>query len=115
MAGLEELHDLRDERGVVGCPALLLRESGAAEEGDLVRQRLCAQADERAGPAAAPMTEKDPLPSTPKPEPASPAAELPAPGRVCPVCGAKLISEKCKVVCRSERCRDRIVCNCAEF
>jgi hypothetical protein len=34
---------------------------------------------------------------------------------VCPVCGAKLISEKCKVVCRSERCRYRIVFNCAEF
>jgi hypothetical protein len=34
---------------------------------------------------------------------------------VCPVCGAKLISEKCKVVCRSERCRSRIVFNCAEF
>ena len=33
----------------------------------------------------------------------------------CPVCGAKLISEKCKVVCRSERCRYRIVFNCAEF
>lgn len=34
---------------------------------------------------------------------------------VCPVCGSKLISEKCKVVCRSERCRYRIVFNCAEF
>ena len=33
----------------------------------------------------------------------------------CPVCGGKLISEKCKVVCRSERCRYRIVFNCAEF
>ena len=34
---------------------------------------------------------------------------------MCPVCGATLISEKCKVVCRSERCRYRIVFNCAEF
>ena len=34
---------------------------------------------------------------------------------VCPVCGGELISEKCKVVCRSERCRYRIVFNCAEF
>ena len=34
---------------------------------------------------------------------------------VCPVCGAPLISEKCKVICRSERCRYRIVFNCAEF
>ncbi len=34
---------------------------------------------------------------------------------VCPVCGGPLISEKCKVVCRSERCRYRIVFNCAEF
>ncbi len=39
----------------------------------------------------------------------------PSPDSVCPVCGAKLISEKCKVVCRSERCRYRIVFNCAEF
>lgn len=34
---------------------------------------------------------------------------------VCPVCGGALISEKCKVVCRSECCRYRIVFNCAEF
>lgn len=33
----------------------------------------------------------------------------------CPVCGAELISEKCKVVCRSPRCVYRIVFNCAEF
>jgi hypothetical protein len=44
-----------------------------------------------------------------------PAPESTAPDSVCPVCGAKLISEKCKVVCRSERCRYRIVFNCAEF
>ena len=34
---------------------------------------------------------------------------------VCPVCGAPLIHEKCKVVCRSERCVYRIIYNCAEF
>jgi hypothetical protein len=37
------------------------------------------------------------------------------PDSVCPVCGGPLISEKCKVVCRSERCRYRIIFNCAEF
>jgi hypothetical protein len=34
---------------------------------------------------------------------------------VCPVCGAKAIQEKCKVICRSETCRGRIIMNCAEF
>lgn len=34
---------------------------------------------------------------------------------VCPVCGATLIHEKCKVVCRSEVCVYRIIFNCAEF
>lgn len=34
---------------------------------------------------------------------------------VCPVCGAPLVHEKCKLVCRSERCVYRIVFNCAEF
>lgn len=51
--------------------------------------------------------------STPDPE--KPAAATPHPDSICPVCGAPLISEKCKVVCRSERCRYRIVFNCAEF
>jgi len=37
------------------------------------------------------------------------------PDSICPVCGGPLISEKCKVICRSERCRYRIVFNCAEF
>jgi hypothetical protein len=46
----------------------------------------------------------------------SPEETAPAnPDSVCPVCGGPLISEKCKVVCRSERCRYRIVFNCAEF
>ena len=37
------------------------------------------------------------------------------PDTVCPVCGAALISEKCKVVCRSTTCGYRIVFNCSEF
>jgi len=37
------------------------------------------------------------------------------PDTVCPVCGAALISEKCKVVCRSAKCGYRIVFNCSEF
>lgn len=37
------------------------------------------------------------------------------PDTVCPVCGAPLISEKCKVVCRSATCGYRIVFNCSEF
>lgn len=34
---------------------------------------------------------------------------------VCPICGAALVHEKCKVVCRSEVCVYRIIFNCAEF
>lgn len=49
-----------------------------------------------------PQTE---LPSTPDP----------SPDHFCPVCGGKLVQEKCKVICRSERCRYRIIFNCAEF
>jgi 8-amino-7-oxononanoate synthase len=37
------------------------------------------------------------------------------PDSVCPVCGAPLASEKCKVVCRSPVCGYRIVFNCSEF
>ena len=33
----------------------------------------------------------------------------------CPVCGATLIQEKCKVVCRSPHCTYRIIFNCSEF
>ena len=33
----------------------------------------------------------------------------------CPVCGAELIQEKCKVVCRSRTCVYRIIYNCSEF
>ena len=34
---------------------------------------------------------------------------------VCPMCGSKLIQEKCKVVCRSRTCVYRIIYNCSEF
>ena len=34
---------------------------------------------------------------------------------ICPVCGAELIQEKCKVVCRSPQCVYRIIFNCSEF
>ena len=33
----------------------------------------------------------------------------------CPVCGARTVQEKCKVICRSEVCRGRVIYNCAEF
>ena len=36
-------------------------------------------------------------------------------GVICPVCGAAVVQEKCKLVCRSEICRGRIVMNCSEF
>lgn len=34
---------------------------------------------------------------------------------VCPVCGAATVQEKCKVICKSEICRGRVIMNCAEF
>jgi hypothetical protein len=34
---------------------------------------------------------------------------------VCPVCGAKCVQRRCKVVCESERCRGRVIFNCSEF
>jgi|GEM_PF-1979818 len=37
------------------------------------------------------------------------------PDSYCPVCGATLHHEKCKVVCRSPQCTYRIIFNCAEF
>jgi hypothetical protein len=33
----------------------------------------------------------------------------------CPVCGAATVQEKCKVICKSDFCRGRVVYNCAEF
>jgi len=34
---------------------------------------------------------------------------------ICPVCGAVVVQEKCKLICRSDVCRGRIVMNCSEF
>jgi len=34
---------------------------------------------------------------------------------ICPVCGSIAVQEKCKVICRSEICRGRVVMNCSEF
>lgn len=34
---------------------------------------------------------------------------------VCPVCGGATVQEKCKVICKSEICRGRVIMNCAEF
>jgi len=34
---------------------------------------------------------------------------------ICPVCGAIAVQEKCKIICRSEKCRGRVVMNCSEF
>jgi len=34
---------------------------------------------------------------------------------ICPVCGAKAVQEKCKVICHSDVCRGRVVMNCSEF
>ena len=33
----------------------------------------------------------------------------------CPVCGGVTVQEKCKVICKSEICRGRVIMNCAEF
>ena len=33
----------------------------------------------------------------------------------CPVCAAECVQEKCKVICRSDKCRGRVVMNCSEF
>lgn len=33
----------------------------------------------------------------------------------CPVCGAIAVQEKCKMICRSEVCRGRVILNCSEF
>jgi hypothetical protein len=34
---------------------------------------------------------------------------------ICPVCGAATVQEKCKVICKSDLCRGRVIMNCAEF
>jgi hypothetical protein len=37
------------------------------------------------------------------------------PDRYCPACGAEVLQEKCKVVCRSESCLHRVIYTCSEF
>lgn len=37
------------------------------------------------------------------------------PAIICPVCGGVTVQEKCKVICKSEICRGRVIMNCAEF
>ena len=44
-----------------------------------------------------------------------PAKGKTGPTVVCPVCGAEVVQEKCKLICRSETCRGRVVMNCSEF
>jgi hypothetical protein len=51
----------------------------------------------------------------PEPQPATSPDRDDTPSTVCPVCGAALVHEKCKLVCRSATCVYRIVFNCAEF
>ena len=34
---------------------------------------------------------------------------------ICPVCGGATVQEKCKVICKSDTCRGRVVMNCGEF
>lgn len=59
-----------------------------------------------------------PQSSEPDPE-SAPLAEGPAAADasaiLCPVCGAATVQEKCKVICKSEICRGRVIMNCAEF
>jgi len=48
-------------------------------------------------------------------EEAEPATEPKESVLVCPLCGSVAFQEKCKVICRSEICRGRVVLNCSEF
>ena len=34
---------------------------------------------------------------------------------ICPVCGEPTVQEKCKIICKSDICRGRVIMNCAEF
>jgi len=45
----------------------------------------------------------------------APLGEGTTPAIICPVCGKPAVQEKCKVVCRSETCRGRVIMNCSEF
>lgn len=56
------------------------------------------------------------LPPTPAAEGEKvPAQSAPPPDPVCPVCGGAVVQEKCKLICRSEICRGRVIMNCSEF
>jgi hypothetical protein len=48
-------------------------------------------------------------PALPPPTPSSETDQ------VCPVCGAEVDHERCKVVCRSDTCVYRVIQNCSEF
>jgi hypothetical protein len=61
---------------------------------------------------------KDDSPTDPRPENSSLSDGTDGenhPDSVCPVCGEKVVQEKCKVICRSTRCVYRIIYTCAEF
>jgi hypothetical protein len=45
----------------------------------------------------------------------APKAEEAGDAITCPVCGSPTVQEKCKVICKSDLCRGRIIYNCAEF
>jgi hypothetical protein len=34
---------------------------------------------------------------------------------ICPICGGPTVQEKCKIICKSDICRGRVVMNCGEF
>ena len=55
-------------------------------------------------PPTASSSESDSKPEAPKDAPV-----------LCPVCGAAAVQEKCKLICRSETCRGRVIMNCSEF
>jgi hypothetical protein len=52
---------------------------------------------------------------TDEPEKAEPVSEQTDDNVICPVCGAPVVQEKCKLICRSEVCRGRVIMNCSEF
>lgn len=50
--------------------------------------------------------------------PENPPKDSAVPGNepiICPVCGAATVQEKCKIICRSDTCRGRVIMNCSEF
>jgi hypothetical protein len=55
------------------------------------------------------------IPAPDNPSESVPAVVLKNNDITCPVCGAAVVQEKCKVICRSDTCRGRVVMNCSEF